>query len=184
MGALTTKGGDFLSPFHEIDESEAQLNNTTLKPNLVTNHDVAESRGKMEGKLPLEHNFGFRKTLNFFFKKVGFPPTFKTADLQDKIYTTLDHNFVIKIGEFFFYVFNLIPDAQIQILFNDLFKRSFTLSFDSRSTDRKTVDTQLKYQVDIGSTENVNIRKYLIVIHQTVAKVGVANKANNMAGFW
>ena len=34
-------------------------------------------------------------------------------------------------------------------MFNDSIKNSFTLSFDSGSTDRKTVNTQLEYQDDI-----------------------------------
>ena len=35
-----------------------------------------------------------------------------------------------------------IPDAQTQIMFNDSFKNSLNLSFDSWSFDRKTVDIQ------------------------------------------
>ena len=58
-----------------------------------------------------------------------------------------------------------------------------TLSFDSLSTDRKTVDTQLEYQVDIGSAQNINNPKYLIVADQTVARIGVPNKVNNVAVF-
>ena len=68
-------------------------------------------------------------------------------------------------------------------MFNDSCKDSFTLSFDSWSTDRKTVDTQLEYQVDIGSAQNINTPNYLVTVHQTVARVGVPNKANNVAIF-
>ena len=58
----------------------------------------------------------------------------------------------VKIRNFdkvFLYVPIFIPDAKTQILFNVSNKNCFTLSFDSRSTDRKTVDTQLEYRVDI-----------------------------------
>ena len=65
----------------------------------------------------------------------------------------------------------------------NLRKKTFTLSFDSWSTHRKTVDTRLEYQVDIRSTQNIDSPKYLIVAHQTAARTGVPNKANNVAVF-
>ena len=68
-------------------------------------------------------------------------------------------------------------------MFIDSIKSSFTSSFDSWSTDRKTVDTQLKFQVDIGSAQNNNSPKNLIVAHQTENKIGVPNKAENIADF-
>ena len=68
-------------------------------------------------------------------------------------------------------------------MFNDSIKNSFTLSFDSWSTDRKTVDTQLEYQVDIGSAQTINSSKYLIVAHQTADRIAVPHKANNVAVF-
>ena len=68
-------------------------------------------------------------------------------------------------------------------MFNDSIKISSTLSFDFRSTVIKTVDTQLKYQVDIGSAQIINSPKYLIVTHQTAARIGVPNKANDVAVF-
>ena len=66
-------------------------------------------------------------------------------------------------------------------MFNDSIKKNFTLSFDSWSTDRKTVDTQLQYQVDISSAQNTNSPRYLIVAHQTVVRIGVPNKESNVA---
>ena len=68
-------------------------------------------------------------------------------------------------------------------MFNDSIKNSFTLSFESWSTDRKTVDTQLEYQVDVGSAPNFNSPKYLIVAHQTAARKRVPNKVNNVTIF-
>ena len=52
-----------------------------------------------------------------------------------------------------------------------LSKNSFTLSFDFLSTDRKTVDTHLEHQVDIGSAQNFNSPKFLIAVHQTAARI-------------
>ena len=68
-------------------------------------------------------------------------------------------------------------------MFNDSIKNSFTLSFDSWTTDRKIVNTGFEYQVDIGSSANINSPKYLIVAHQTAARSGASNKANNISIF-
>ena len=68
-------------------------------------------------------------------------------------------------------------------MFNDSFKVSFTLSFDSWTSDRKTFDTQLEHQVDIGSAQNNNGPKYLKAVHQTAARIGVPSKANIVAIF-
>ena len=89
----------------------------------------------------------------------------------------------VNFNKLFLYVLILIPDAQTQIMFNDSNENSFTLSFDSCSRDRKTVDTLLEYQVDIGSAQNINSPKYLLVAHQTAVTIGVPNKTNNFAVF-
>ena len=41
-------------------------------------------------------------------------------------------------------------------MFIGSFEISVTLSFDSWSTERITVDTQLDYQVDIGTAQSIN----------------------------
>ena len=89
----------------------------------------------------------------------------------------------MNFDKFFLFVPIFLPDAQTQILFKDSFENSNTLSFGSFSTDRKTIDTQLEYQVDIGSSQNINTPKYSIVTHRTAARIGVPNKANNVAVF-
>ena len=66
-------------------------------------------------------------------------------------------------------------------MFNDSMKNSFTVTFDSWTTDRRTVNTGSDYQLDIGSDNNST--KYLIAAHQTEAGRGVPNKANNIAVF-
>ena len=68
-------------------------------------------------------------------------------------------------------------------MFNESIKNSFTLSSDSWSTDRKTVDTQLAYPVDIGSAENINSPKYLIVAHQAANGIGTPRKFDKVALF-
>ena len=43
---LTNKDGDLLSHFDEIDETQAQIKNTSLKFTLVNNHDIAEIKSR------------------------------------------------------------------------------------------------------------------------------------------
>ena len=69
------------------------------------------------------------------------------------------------------------------MMFNDSIQKSFILSFDSCTSGRKTIDTQLANKNDISSAQNFNSPKHLIVAHQSAARIGVPNKANNMAIF-
>ena len=55
MRVLTTKDGDLLSHFDKIAGTAAQINSTSLKLLLVTNHDIAANKGKFKGHLPLEY---------------------------------------------------------------------------------------------------------------------------------
>ena len=83
----------------------------------------------------------------------------------------------------FLYVTIFSADAKTQIILKNSFETSFTLSFNSWSTDRKSVDTQLDYEVDIGSAQNIISPKYIIVAQQTAATIQSINKAYNAAVF-
>ena len=39
----------------------------------------------------------------------------------------------------------------------------------------------MEFQVDIGSAQNINISKYLTISQETVARLGVPNKADNFS---
>ena len=88
MRALTSKDGDLLSNFDNIDETENGINNSSVKQMLINSHTEA-NRGKNKGHLPLEHIFGFCKTFTKITKNLGFQLTMRTNDLQDIIVTTL-----------------------------------------------------------------------------------------------
>ena len=66
-------------------------------------------------------------------------------------------------------------------MFKDCIKNSFTLSIDSGDTDSKPVNTQLDQKVDLGSAQNINSPKFLMVTHQTDVRIRVPNNANNVA---
>ena len=115
MRALTSKDWDLLSHFAKADESEADIENTSPKRLLLNNHDIAANEGKTKGQLPLEHVFGFCKTLKKITKQLGFHLTFKFADLQDIIYTTLGDNIKVNFINYFYtiqYSFPMLKHRQ------------------------------------------------------------------------
>ena len=59
MRALTSKDGYLLSHFDKNDESEGEIENTSLHHQPIKNHDLPANKGKIKDILPLEHIFGF-----------------------------------------------------------------------------------------------------------------------------
>ena len=88
LRVLTIKDGDLLSHLDKIDESQAQIENISLKHLLNNNHNVEANDGKIKEQLPFELTFGFCKTFKKITKQLGFHLTFKTTNLQDVIYTS------------------------------------------------------------------------------------------------
>ena len=116
-------------------------------------------------------------------KPLAFHLSFKTADLQDFIYTTLGRDITVAIDKFYLYVSTFIPDPATRRTFNDSIKNSLTLSFHSWFTDRKLIETGLEYQLVIAASQDVKPPKKLLAAHQTAARMEVPNKANNIARF-
>ena len=61
MGVLTSKTGEFLSYFDQIKGIE--INKTSLRHSLISNHTVAANKGKITSQIPLELIFEVCKTL-------------------------------------------------------------------------------------------------------------------------
>ena len=179
MRVLTNKDGDLMSYFDNINETQAGINNSSLKQILIDNHTVAANKGKIVGQLPLEHIFGFCKTFKKITKGLGFQLTLKTPDLQNILYTTILDDIDVTINSLHLFVPTLIPDAATQAMFNNSIKDNFKISFDSWTSLRNIVDTDLEHQVDIGSAQNINSPKYLIAAHQTIARAGGGKTQNN-----
>ena len=110
------------SHFDKIDESPAQINKTSLKHHLGNNHTEAANKGKVKGQLPLEQIIGFCRTIKKTTKKIRFHLTFKTADLEDNLYTSLRDDIEVNFDKIFLFFPIFILDAQIQIKFNDSIK--------------------------------------------------------------
>ena len=72
MRALKSKDRDILSPFHEIDESQANIHRKSVKDLLNDNHGVAADKDKIKGQLLLEQIFGFCQTFKKISKQLKF----------------------------------------------------------------------------------------------------------------
>ena len=75
----------------------------------------------------------------------------------------------------------LIPSPETQVIFNEAISQTFTLSYESWTTDRKPVDTAREFQVDISSASNINSPLYLIAAHQKTQRPDPANPAVNLS---
>ena len=75
----------------------------------------------------------------------------------------------------------LIIKTQTQVMFIESIMKNYTITFDSWYTERKISDDAGELQVDIGSAQQYISPKYLIGVFQTQNRIGVPNKANNMA---
>ena len=191
MRLVSSRDGDLLSQFDNINEeigaNEAatsdNIRSTSLSKMLITNHEDA-NRGKIKGQLPLEHIFGFCKTFKKVAKNLGFRFTFKTADLQDIIYTKIAAATPINvtINSLYLFVPFLIPTTETQLMFNESIQNNYRIFFDEWYTERRIVTDQI-FQVDIGSAQSVNSPKYLICAHQTEARSALPNKRNNISIF-
>ena len=180
MRSLTSEDGDLLSHNDQIDETPAANNITSLKQMLINNH-IEANRGKIKEQLLLEDIFGFCKTFKKINKNLRFHITLKTNNLQDIIFTTLANEINVTINSLYLFVPIITPNSETQVIFNESITNNFTITFDSWYTERKIVTDGAEFQVDIASSQSTNSPNFLIAAHQTEARVGTVNKANNVS---
>ena len=187
MRVLSSKDGDLLSQFDNINEGNgnADFDSTSLKKMLIDNHDIVGqevNKGKIKGQLPLEHIFGFCKSFKKITKNLGFHITFRTADLQDIIFTLIGDNINVTINSLYLFVPTLIPTTETQLMFNESIQNNYRIFFDDWFTERRVVSDTIT-QIDIGSAQHVNSPKYLIATHQTAARLNAPDKSLNISRF-
>ena len=182
MRFLTSKDTDLSSCFDKNGENALNYKNVSERI-LINNHATPANKGKIKGQLALEHIFGFCKTFKKITKNLGFHITFKTADLQDIIFTTIATDIIVTINSLYLFAPVLIPNSETQVMFNESIMNSYTITFDSWYTERKISNDRRELQVDIGSAQHVNSPKYQIAAFQTTNRIGVPDKANNIAVF-
>ena len=169
---------------NQVDAATSDnIRSTSLHKMLIQDHAEA-NRGKIKGHLRLEHIFGFCKTFTKITKNLGFHLTFKTASLQDIVYTTLADatQINVTINSLYLYVPFLIPTTETQLMLNESIKNIYRILFDECYTERRNVTDQ-RYQVDIGSAQSVNSPKYLICAHQTSDRSDQPSKRKNVSIF-
>ena len=187
LRVLNGKDGDLLSHFDNINESNgnADSNSTSLKKMLIDNHNIVGhevNKGKIKGQLSLEHIFGFCKSFKKITKNFGCHIIFRTADLQDIIYTSIGDNINITINSFYTFVPTLAPNTETQYMFNESIESNYRIFFDDWFTERRVVSDTIT-QIDIGSAQPVNSQKYLITSHQTAARLNAPDKGLNISRF-
>ena len=167
MRLTTQKDGDLSSYFDIIDESEAGIDNSSLKQILINNHSEA-NRGIIRGHLPLEYIFGFAKSFKTITKGLGFELDLRTSNRKrDILCTTLgDEDVSVTINNISLFVPQIIPTHETQVYFNDAISKAFTLSYESWTTDQKPVDKSKEFQIDISSASNINSPLSLKAAHQ------------------
>ena len=186
MRSLTSKDGDKLSHFHNINEENtaAAFNSTSFKQRLIDNHTVEVNKGKIKGHFPLEHIIGLCKTFKKNTKKLGLHLTLKTNDLQNIVFTTIATDINVTINSLYLFVPLLIPKTETQVMFNESTKTKHTITYDSWYTERKLSFDGNELQVDCGSAKHVNSPKYLIASFQTADRVAALNKNKYLAVFY
>ena len=182
MRLVTQQDGDLSTYFDIIDESEDEINNSSLEKILIDNHTEA-NRGLIRGHLPLEFIFGFARSFKKITKGLGFYLDLRTSNRkQDILYTTLGDNDVnVTINSIRLFIPQIKPSPETQVIFNEAISQTFTLSYESWTTDRKPVDTAREIQVDMSSASNINSPLYLIAAHQKTQRPDPANPANNLS---
>ena len=79
------------------------------------------------------------------------------------------------------YIPQRIPSPETQVIFNEAISRTFTLSFESWTTDRKLVNTAREFQIDISTASKIKSPLYLIAAHQKTQRPDPANSADNLS---
>ena len=187
MRVLFSKESDLLSQFDNINEGngDADFNSTSLKEMLIDNHNVVGqevNKGKIKGQLPLETIFGFCKSFKKITKNLGFHITFRTADLQDIIFTSIGDNINVAKNSLFLFVPCLTPNLETQLMCNESNQKNYRIFFDDWYTERRVVSDTIT-QIDISSAQQVNSPKYLMASHQTEASLNAPNTGINVSRF-
>ena len=138
MRLVTQKDGDLSTDSDIFNEGENRINDSSLKQILINNHTDAN-----RGHLPLEYILGFARSFKKITKVLGFELDLRTSNRKrDILYTTLDDDDVnVTFNSISLFIPQLIPSPETQVNLNEAISQTFTLSYESWTTDRKPVDT-------------------------------------------
>ena len=94
----------------------------------------------------------------------------------------MDDDIIVTVNSLYLYVPNLIPSVETQLMFDEATQNYYKISFDEWYTGRRVISDMI-FQLDIGSAQQVNSPKYLICTHKTKDRTNATNKKNNIALF-
>ena len=116
-------------------------------------------------------------------KGLGFELELRTTiRKQDFLYTTLGDNVVnVTKNSISLFVPQIVPPRETQVYFNEAISKTFSLSDESWTTDRKPVDKAREIQIDISSASNIKSPLYLIAAHHKTERVDRTESANNLS---
>ena len=103
---------------------------------------------------------------------------FKTNDLQNIIYTSMADDINVTIKNLYLFVPNFLPSVETQLMFNEATQKNHKIAYDEYSTGRQII-SEMIFQVDIGSAQQVNSPKNLIFAHQMKDRIDPPNKNKN-----
>ena len=152
---------------------------------LIDNHNIVGqevNKGQIRGQLPLEHYFGFCRSFKKITKNLGFHVIFRTADVQDIIYTSIGDNINVTFNSQYLFVPTYIPDTETQLMCNESIRNNYGIFFDDWFTERRVVSDTIT-QTDIGSAQSANSPNSLIVSHQTAARLNAPDEGINISRF-
>ena len=75
----------------------------------------------------------------------------------------------------------IIPSPETQYIFIEAISKTFSLSNESWTTDRKPVDTAIEFQIDISSASNIISPLCLIAADQKTQRPDPANPTDNFS---
>ena len=181
MRIARQKDGDLSTYFDIFDESDGGFDKFSLKQILINNH-TADNRRIIRGHLPLEYVFGSGKSFKKITKELGFELHLQTSNRKrDILYTTLGYDDVIvTINNISLFIPQIIPSPESQVYFKKGISKTFTLSYESWTTDQKPVDTANEFQINVISASNNNSPLYLIAAHQKIQRPDPADLTINL----
>ena len=115
-------------------------------------------------------------------KRLGFEQDLRMSkSKRDILFTILDDNDVnVIIISSSLFIPQIKPSPETQVIFNEAISKTFTLSYEPWTTDRKPVDTAREIQRDISSASNIISPLYVMAAHQKTQRPVPAIPANNL----
>ena len=107
----------------------------------------------------------------------------RTSNRKEEIlYSTLgDKDANVFLKSISLYIPRIIPSPERQVHFNEDNANSFSISYESWTTDRKLVDTDKEFQTDISSASNIKSPLYLISAKQNTQRPNPADATRNVS---